>query len=59
MYLQQAILKGETIEVWPGETEVGKVLQALPSAYRWLRYTELAGDWKNACERSNSRSASI
>ncbi|CAE6966604.1 hypothetical protein R70199_07760 [Paraburkholderia domus] len=59
MYLQQAILKGETIEVWPGETEVGKVLQALSSADRWLRYTELAGDWKNACERSNSRSASI
>ena len=49
MYLQQAILKGETIEVWPGETEVGKVLQNLPSAIRWLQHTELGGEWKHAC----------
>ena len=54
MYLQQAILKGETIEVWPGETEVGKVLQMLPSAIRWMQHTELGGDWKHACERVGS-----
>ena len=51
MYLQQAILKGETIEVWPGETEVGNVLQVLPSAIRWMQHTELGGDWKHACEQ--------
>jgi hypothetical protein len=51
MYLQQAILKGETIEVWPGETEVGKVVQVLPSADRWLKYTDLADEWKQHCVR--------
>lgn len=56
MYLQQAILKGETVEVWPGETEVGTVIQSLPSADRWFRYTELGGEWKNACVRSNTTS---
>lgn len=51
MYLQQAILKGETIEVWPGESAVGKVVQALPSANRWLKYTDLAEEWKKHCVR--------
>lgn len=51
MYLQQAILKGDTIDVWPGETEVGKVVQVLPSAQRWLKYTVLGGEWIRACVR--------
>lgn len=51
MFLQQAILKGEAIDVWPGETHVGKVLEGMPSAERWLSYTQLGGDWKQACVR--------
>ncbi|PHV12048.1 hypothetical protein [Chitinimonas sp. BJB300] len=54
LYLQQAILKGETIEVWPGETEVGEVVGALPSADRWLKYTELGGLLKAATVRVDS-----
>lgn len=51
MYLQQAILKGETIEVWPGETNVVKVIEALPSRVRWMSYTELADEWRQHCVR--------
>lgn len=59
MYLQQAILKGETIDVWPGETEVGTVLQTLPSADRWLTYTALAEEWKKHCVRVESPALSL
>ncbi|PNE59956.1 hypothetical protein A8H39_02075 [Paraburkholderia fungorum] len=55
MYLQQAILDGETIDVWPGESEVGEVVQALPSADRWRKYTDLAQEWKKNCVRVDNR----
>ncbi len=54
MYLQQAILKGEAIDAWPGETQVGQVVQALPSAARWLSYIELPQEWKQHCVRVDS-----
>ncbi|VWC80482.1 hypothetical protein BLA39750_01162 [Burkholderia lata] len=49
MYLHNAILTGNVLEVWPGESEVGKVLRELPSADRWLKSTELGGVWKTHC----------
>lgn len=57
MYLQQAILTGDTIDVWPGETHIGDLLNRLPSAEIWLRHTKLAGVWATACELVPSRSA--
>lgn len=59
MYLQQAILNGEAIEVWPGETAVAKVLQTLPSADRWLKYTDLSDEWKQHCERADNPSPRV
>ncbi len=52
MYLQNAIITGAKIDVWPGETRVGDALGKLPSAALWLRYTKLGGVWADACERS-------
>ena len=51
MYLQNAILTGTQIDVWPGETRVGEVLVTLPSSELWLGYTKLGGVWAAACER--------
>ncbi|MBK1901992.1 MULTISPECIES: hypothetical protein [Burkholderia] len=49
MYLHNAILTGNDLEVWPSESEVEKVLRELPSADRWLKSTELGGDRKTHC----------
>ena len=54
MSLQQAILQGETLEVWPGETEVMVVLNGLPSAVRWVKNTDLPAEWKQRCVRVES-----
>lgn len=39
MCLQQSILVGTLIDVWPESSKVGQVLQSLPSSTRWLHYT--------------------
>jgi hypothetical protein len=59
MYLQQAILKGEAIEVWPGETAVGEVIQFLPSGKRWLNHTDLPAEWKQHCVRVDNATATV
>ena len=51
MYLQNAILTAGQIDVWPGETRVGEVLQKLPSSGLWLSYTKLAGVWAASSQR--------
>jgi hypothetical protein len=55
MYLQNAILTGTQIDVWPGETRVGEALCKLPSSALWLRHTKLVGVWAGACERIEVR----
>ncbi len=51
LYLQNAILTAEQIDVWPGETRVCDVIQKLPSSGLWLSYTKLAGVWAASCQR--------
>ena len=51
MYLQNAILTGQKVDFWPGETHVDKVLAKLPSADLWLSYHKLGGVWAQACKR--------
>jgi hypothetical protein len=52
LYLQNAILVGEQIDVWPDETDILAVLGKLPSAQEWMNYTKLGGEWADACERT-------
>lgn len=51
MYLQNAILTAGQIDVWPGETRIGEVLQKLPSSGLWLTYTKLGEVWAASCKR--------
>jgi hypothetical protein len=51
MYLQNAILSESAIETWPGESKVCELIGELPSAKRWLAYTDLSETWKQHCVR--------
>ena len=44
IYLQQAILKGSFIDLYPDESKVLEVVKALPSHARWIGFIELATD---------------
>lgn len=48
LYLQQAILSGGSVVIVPGETAVGVLIKALPSATQWLRYITLGGNGQHA-----------
>ncbi|WP_041793357.1 hypothetical protein [Rhodoferax ferrireducens] len=41
MYLQNAILSGNYIEQYPGESHVFEIANSLPSGARWAKYIEL------------------
>ncbi len=41
MYLQNAILSGNYIEQYPGESSVREIATSLPSGARWAKYIEL------------------
>ena len=44
IYLQQAILKGSFIDLYPDESKVLEVVKALPSHSRWIGFIELTKD---------------
>lgn len=48
MYLQNAILSGNYIDHYPGESKVLEIANSLPSGARWAKYIDLTADSSDA-----------